>query len=553
MINDRRGIWRRAFLVVTMLSMTLSMTSMAAPHAAAPQAPQGKFTVTILQVADLHGQTKPHTELFIENGKIVFREVGGLAHIKTLIEQERAANPGHTIVLDGGDLFMGDGYSAKSRGESMIEPIKLLGYDFIVPGNWAVVYGKEQMIKLETSMSANPIVENMYHADTLQPIYPATWIKDIDGVRFGFMGFNDPDVPLRQNPQMSEGLEFTNVDARFKNRVDAFVNGNGIDVMFLVSHIGVFKQIGIADSPIAENIDYVLGNDTHERIRVPFARRNAKVTEPGAFGSFVGKLELDFVDGKLVGDRYELLEVDPTRYPADAGVQAAIERAEAPFRDDMERVIGHTSTPIYRYMTVESPMDNMITDAIRWKTGTQIALSNGFRYGNPIVPENGKPAPITMANLFNMLPLNTQLKTGRISGARLKAWMENEINNAFSPDPSQRFGGYLVRFSGMELRFEPSRPRGDRILSLKVGGKPVSADASYTIAAPVQTGAPEHSFNRLPNVEDVNIREYRLHDALTGYLAEFDPVAPKLDGRALSQELGTESFSTIPGTNYQFR
>jgi len=115
-------------------------------------------------------------------------------------------------------------------------------------------------------------------------------------------------------------------------------------------------------------------------------------------------------------------------------------------------------------------MDHMITDAFRWKTGTQIALSNGFRYGNPVVPQNDRPAPITMANLWNWMPLNTKLKTGKVKGEVLHQWLENEVNNAFSPKPAERFGGYLVRVSGIRMRFEPSLPKGQRITELLVDG-----------------------------------------------------------------------------------
>ena len=509
--------------------------------------------ITILQIADLHGQMDPHQDLFLENGEIVFRERGGLAHIKTLVEQERAANPGRTLLIDAGDLYQGDGYSAMSRGEAMIGPLSDLKYDMIVPGNWAVVYGKEQMIKLENSLGTTPIVENIYHADTYEPIYEQTTIRDIDGVRLGFLGLDDPDVPRRQNPSMSEGLVFSEVDGRLKNKIDEFVAANDIDVMFLVTHLGVFKQIAIADSPVSENVDYVLGSDTHERIRRPLQRRHAKVTEPGAFGTFVGKLTLTIREGEVVGDSYELLDVDPVTYPADPEMAALIEQAKAPHREELERVIGHTATPIYRYLTVETPMDNMITDAFRWKTGTQIALSNGFRYGNPVVPQGSQPAPITMANLWNWMPLNTKLKTGKVTGEVLHQWLENEVNNAFSPNPMERFGGYLVRFSGMTLRFEPSRPRGQRITELLVDGQPYSPDETYTVTSVIRTGAPESNFNRLPNVTDVEEQSFTVHEAITEYLDEQGTISPELDGRAVSPELGAYSFSTIPGTDYEFR
>lgn len=511
------------------------------------------FEITILQIADLHGQMDPHQDLFLEGGEIVFHQRGGLAHIKTLVDRERAANPGRTLLIDAGDLYQGDGYSAMSKGEAMVGPLRDLEYDMIIPGNWAVVYGKDQMIKLENSLGTTPIVENIYHADTFEPIYQQTLIREIDGVRLGFLGLDDPDVPRRQNPSMSEGLVFSEVDGRLKNKIDEFVETNDIDVMFLITHLGVFKQIAIADSPVSANVDYVLGSDTHERIRQPLQRRNAKVTEPGAFGTFVGKLTLTISDGELVGDSYELLDVDPSKYPADPQMAALVEQAKAPHRAELEKVIGHTSTPIYRYLTVETPMDNMITDAFRWKAGTQIALSNGFRYGNPVVPQNGLPAPITMANLWNWMPLNTKLKTGKVTGEVLHQWLETEVNNAFSPDPRERFGGYLVRFSGMTLRFEPSLPKGQRITELLVDGQPYRADETYTVTSVIRTGAPESNFNRLPNVTDVEEQPFTVHEAIAGYLDEQGTVSPKIDGRAASEELGERSYSTVPGTDYEFR
>ena len=522
---------------------------------AEPTGAQSEDTVevTILQLADLHGQMDPHQDLFLEDGEIVFRERGGLAHIKTLVEQERAANPGRTLLIDAGDLYQGDGYSAMSKGEALIGPLRHLKYDVIVPGNWAVVYGKDQMIRLENNLGTTPIVENIYHADTFEPIYEQTMIREIEGVRLGFLGLDDPDVPRRQNPAMSDGLVFSEVDGRLKNKIDEFVAANDIDVMFLITHLGVFKQIAIADSPVSEHVDYVLGSDTHERIRQPLQRRHAKVTEPGAFGTFVGKLTLTIRDGEVVGDSYELLDVDPDKYPADPQMAALIEQAKAPHREELERVMGYTSTPIYRYLTVETPMDHMITDAFRWKTGTQIALSNGFRYGNPVVPQNDRPAPITMANLWNWMPLNTKLKTGKIKGEVLHQWLENEVNNAFSPKPAERFGGYLVRFSGIRMRFEPSLPKGQRITELLVDGQPYRADATYTVTSVIRTGAPESNFNRLPNVTDVEEQPFTVHEAIAGYLDEQGTISPKLDGRAVSNELGEYSFSTIPGADYEFR
>jgi 5'-nucleotidase len=323
--------------------------------------------------------------------------------------------------------------------------------------------------------------------------------------------------------------------------------------MFLVTHIGIFKQVNLANSTISENVDYILGNDTHERVREMIQGRYAKVTEPGAFGSFVGKLSLHIVDGRLVGDDYDLIDVDPDRYPADKNLQAMVDEAKKPYQKHLEAVIGYTTTPLYRYLTVENPTDNLITDAARWKTGADIAISNGFRFGNPIMPENGEPAPITRANLWNLIPVNEKVKTGKATGKQILDWLEQEMHNAFAENSDERFGGWLVRFSGMEVRFDSQKGKGERIKSITINGEQLNEERFYTISACLRAGEPMETLCRMKDVSDVEIKDYTIHDVMEEYLSEFSPVAPKLEKRAYCDYLGAYSFSTVPGTDYLFQ
>jgi len=511
------------------------------------------LSITILQTADIHGQLDTHPELFWENEKVVFKNRGGLANIKTLFDRERESNPNKTIIVDGGDLIQGSGYAALSEGKVMQDIIKNMGYDIIIPGNWEVVYGKDMMMEIMQGYETDVIVQNMFDDKNENPLFPAYAVKEIEGVRLGFIGINDPDVPIRQNPIFSEGMGFSGLDDKLKTMVDAIKIKEKIDVLFLVTHIGIFKQIELANNPIAENADYILGNDTHERVREMIQGKYAKVTEPGAFGSFVGKLTLYFVDGKLIGDDYDLIDVDPEIYPADKTIQALVDEAKAPYKEYLETIVGYTNTPIYRYLTVENPMDNMITDAARWKTGADISISNGFRFGNPIVPQDGKPAPITRANLWNLLPVNEPVKTGKATGKQIKDWLEKEMHNAFSQDPTERFGGWLVRFSGMKVSFNSQNKRGQRISSIIVKGKEMQDDEYYTISACVRPGDPIDNLCRMANVKDVEVKDYTIHEAVEEYLKQNSPVSPTLEGRAYCEYLGEYSFSTVPKTDYKFQ
>ncbi|OBX24924.1 5'-nucleotidase [Gelidibacter algens] len=511
------------------------------------------LSITILQTADIHGQLDPHPELFWEDEKIVFKERGGLANIKTLFDQERQKNPDKTIIVDGGDLIQGSGYAALSEGKVMQDVVKNMGYDVIIPGNWEVVYGKEIMMNVMQGYDTQIIAQNMYHENNEESLFPPFWVKEIEGIRIGFVGLNDPDVPIRQNPIFSKGIGFSGLDDKLKKIVDDIKINEKIDVLFLVTHIGIFKQLELANNPIAENADYVLGNDTHERVRELIQGKYAKVTEPGAFGSFVGKLTLHFVEGKLVGDDYELIDVDPKVFPANEAIQTLVDKEKAPYKDYLETVVGYTETPIYRYLTVENPMDNMITDAARWKTGADISISNGFRFGNPIVPEDGKLAPITRANLWNLLPVNEKVKTGKATGKQIINWLEKEMHNAFAQNPTERFGGWLVRFSGMKVNFNSQNDRGQRISEITVNGEPMNDDQYYTVSACVRPGDPIDNLCRMPNVKDVEIKDYTIHEVVEEYLQKNSPVSPVLEGRAYCDYLGVYSFSTVPGTDYKFQ
>lgn len=509
--------------------------------------------ISVLQTADIHGQLDTHPELFWENEKIVFKNRGGLAHIKTLFEEERAKNPGNTIIVDGGDLIQGSGYTALSKGAVLPEIIKHMNYDVLIPGNWEVVYGKNQMLSILNNYETPVIAQNMYHQENHKNLFPSHWIKEIDGVKLGFIGVNDPDVPIRQNPEFSKGIEFSGLDETLKEQIQQLKSKEKVDVLFLVTHFGIFKQVELANNPVSKEVDYILGNDTHERLRTPIEGKFAKVTEPGAFGSFVGKLTLYIVDGEIVLDEYELIDVDPEKYNADPKINELITKAKAPYKEEMEEIIGYTNVPLFRYLTVENPLDNMITNAAKWKTGVDIAISNGFRFGNPVVPIDGKPAPITKANLWNWLPVNEKIKTGKASGTQIKEWLEKEIHNAFAENATERFGGWLVRFAGMQVDFKLNAEKGKKINWIKVGGQPIQDDKMYSISACVRPGDPIHNLCRMSNVEDVEVKDYTIHNAVEDYLVKFSPVSPKLEKRAYCDDLGVHSFSTVPNTKYKFK
>lgn len=514
--------------------------------------------ITLLQTADIHSQLLTHDEFFIEQGKPVYKKRGGYATLKTMINELRNENPTNTLVLDGGDCFQGGGVAALTEGKAIVPLMNNIGYDLMLPGNWEVVYGKEIMMQDMFAYNGPKVCANMFHKTnegvSEDLIFPPYFIKYIAGIKIGFIGYNDPLTPKRQSPAYSDGIEFTPPELNITKYIKLLREYEQCAMVFLVTHMGLAQQVGLANSDLAKGVDYILGADTHERVRTPIEGKNAKVTEPGAFGSFLAKLDIVVEDGVVKDQTYQLLDVDPDRYKEDEEMKTLVAKAREPFRKDLDRVIGKTKTPLVRYYVIETPMDNFITDAIMWRFKPDIALSNGFRFCPPLVPDpKTGVADITMDYLWSMLPVDSEAKRGVITGQQLWGWMERELQNAFAKDPAKRFGGWVVRFSGMEVNFTIGNELGKRVNFIKVKGKPVDLKKTYTFIACEREGDPDTTICRVNGVALPTRLGITLHKVVEEYLGAESPIAPKLEGRATATDAPNTLLTQLMGVGYEFR
>ena len=514
--------------------------------------------VTILHTADIHAQLLTHDEFFIEDGKPVYRKRGGYAVLKTMIDELRKQNPASTMLIDGGDCFQGSGIAALSKGKAVVPLMNKLNYDLILPGNWEVVYGKQMMMEDMFDYTANKVCANMYHqsADNKEGdlIFSPYFVKNIGGFKIGFIGYNDPLTPKRQSPAYSEGIVFTHPEKNVAKYVEVLRKYERCDIVILLTHMGLAQQVGLADMPFIKGVDYILGADTHERVRQPLQRAYAKVTEPGAFGSFVAKLDIAFENGQVKEHSYQLLDVDPDRYKEDGEMKALVNKVREPYKEKIDRVIGTTKAPLVRYYVIETPMDNFLTDAIMWKFNPDIALSNGFRFCPPLVPDHETGvAEITVDYLWSMMPDDSQAKQGKVSGKQLWDYFENELHNAFAKDPAKRFGGWLVRFQGMELNFTIENEKDKRVNWMKVKGEPIDPDRTYTVVACERDGDPDTTLCRIENVREPKVLGITLHQVIEEYLAVHSPIAPKLEGRATATDAPGTLLTQLTGVGYEFR
>ncbi|MFO0360130.1 MAG: bifunctional metallophosphatase/5'-nucleotidase [Flavobacteriales bacterium] len=516
------------------------------------------FSISILQTTDVHCQVHPHDELFWENNQKVYRKTGGYAHLSTYLKNFKKKNP-NTFVIDTGDMFQGSELSVKTTGKAFVPILDELNYDLYLPGNWEVIYNKKNMQTLLGALKGPKVCANMYHdkgdGEKGELVFPPYHVWNVNGVKIGFLGYTDHLVPVRQSPNYSKGIVYTKPEENLAHYVDVLRNQEQCAAVLIIAHLGLSQQIHLANMPDCEGVDYILGGDTHERVRIPIQCKYAKVVEPGAFGSFVGKLNLTIEKGKVIKDEYELVEITSSKFKADKKMITLIENLEAPFASEINQVIGYSTIPLYRYFVIENTIDTMILNALRWQVkDVDIVLSNGFRFCPPrTTPDATGNIPITSGFVFDMLPVDSVVRTGQVSGKQINEWLEKELNNVFAKNASERFGGWVIKFSGMKVTFNAFAEKGKRVQSVLVANEPLQLDRIYTICACERDGDPEDMLCRIKGVKNAKNTSYTLHQTMKNYLASNSPVTPTPEHNAVALDAPETLLTQVTGVPYEFR
>jgi 2',3'-cyclic-nucleotide 2'-phosphodiesterase (5'-nucleotidase family) len=513
--------------------------------------------ISILQTTDVHCQIYPHDELFWENNQIAFRKTGGYAELASYFSKLKKKNP-NSFLIDTGDMFQGSQLSVKTTGEAFVPILNALEYDLYLPGNWEVIYGKRKMQTLMGALNAPKICANLYHdlgdGKRGELVFQPYHIWHVEGVKIGFLGYTDHLVPLRQSPNYSKGIIYTKPEENLAHYVDVLKNQEQCQFIAIIGHLGLSQQISLANLPECEGVNYILGGDTHERVRKPIQCKYAKVVEPGAFGSFIGKLDLTIKNGKVIGDSYELLEVKATENKPDKKILHLLKEKEHLYANEINKVVGYSTIPLYRYFVVENPIDTMIISALKWKfPEINIALSNGFRFCPPRSSrdETGN-IPIHNGFIFDMLPVDSTVRTGVVTGQQLKDWLEKELNNVFAKDASKRFGGWVVKFKGMKIEFRAFDTMGNRVESMLVDGKPMVMDQEYSVLACERDGDPDDVLCRMKNVKNAKNTKFTLHQVMLEYLAANSPVTPTPELNAKVLDAPQTLLTQVTGVDYTF-
>ena len=419
-----------------------------------------------------------------------YGQVGGFAHLATLVKQLRAGRP-NALLLDGGDTWQGSATALWTNGQDMVDACKTLGVD-VMTGHWEYTLGDKrvkEIVEKDFAGKVDFVAQNVKTTDFGDPVFKPYALREMNGVKVAIVGQSFPYTPIANPRHLVPDWTFGIQDEEMQKAVND-ARAAGAQVVVVLSHNGMDVDLKMASR--VTGIDAIMGGHTHDGVPQPIKVQNkggvTLVTNAGSNGKFLGVLDFDVKGGKVSNFRYKLLPVFSNLLAADKEMAALIEKVRAPYKDKLEEKLSISEGLLYRRGNFNGSWDQLILDAMMEVKGADLAFSPGFRWGTSILPGQA----ITFEHVMDQTAITYPYSTlTEMTGTQIKDILEDVCDNLFNPDPYKQQGGDMVRVGGLSYVCDPNAKIGGRIQDMRLNGKPLDADKKYKVAgwAPVAENA----------------------------------------------------------------
>ncbi|MDR9483966.1 MULTISPECIES: thiosulfohydrolase SoxB [Sediminimonas] len=407
-----------------------------------------------------------------------YGRVGGLDRVATVINAIRADRP-DALLLDGGDTWHGSYTCYKTEGQDMVNVMNALKPDAMT-FHWEFTLGQDRVRDIVADLPFAALGQNIFDKMWDEPAaeFPPYKFFERGGTKIAVIGQAFPYMPIANPGWMFPDYSFGIRDENMQAIVDE-VRSKGAELVVCLSHNGFDVDKKMAG--IVSGIDVILSGHTHDALPEPVLVGDTIIVASGSNGKFVSRVDLDVRDGQMMGFRHKLIPIFSDVIEPDKDVTAVIDAQRAPFKAELEEVIGKTDSLLYRRGNFNGTWDDLICDALISEREADIAMSPGVRWGPSILPGQD----ITREDIFNVTSM-TYGKAYRteMTGEFIKVVLEDVGDNLFNPDPYYQQGGDMVRVGGLGYRIDISKKQGERIsdLTLLSTGEQIDPSKNYVVA-----------------------------------------------------------------------
>ncbi len=368
-----------------------------------------------------------------------------------------------------------------------------------------------------------------------------TFVKEIGGLKIGFFGLTTPETAYKTHPKNVEGLTFENPITSAQAMVDA-LKGT-VDMIVCIGHIGEDEGSEFTSKMIIDAVDGIdLFIDGHSHTVKPTGEmvKDTLLVQTGAYDANLGIVDITFTNGVITSKTAKLVTTaeaaDIEEDPVVLGVIADISAANKLITDVK---VGTTSVKLEGTREIvragESNLGNLITNAMLYETGAQIAITNGGGIRASI-----EPGDITVGDVITVLPFGNYIVTLDVKGSDIILALENGLTDYPAPK------GAFPHVAGISYTFDPAKPAMERVTSVMFNGKPLDPNAYYSVATNDFMAAGGDEFVSLGASTETG-QYAALDEALIEYLKTVDASTVKVENRVNVVEPEVIKYTVVSG------
>ncbi|MEH7413733.1 bifunctional 2',3'-cyclic-nucleotide 2'-phosphodiesterase/3'-nucleotidase [Neobacillus drentensis] len=501
--------------------------------------------VQLLGINDLHGQLDYKTT-------VAGKPAGGIEYLAGYLKEREADNPSNTLMVQAGDAVGASRpVSALLQDEPTIRILNELGFDVGTIGNHEFDEGVTEMLRLINGGAHPKTVEkygvfegadfpyvaaNVVKEDTNELILPPYVVKEVDGVKVGFIGVVTTETPSIVTPSGVAGVKFTD-EAEAINKYTAELKAQGIKSIVVLAHdpgtsatdgtnpIG--KVVDIAKA-VDDEVDVIFGAHDHKYLNSTVDGK--LLVQSYSYGTAFSDVDLtiDPVTQDIVEKKAEIVTTFQDAAHLDAKIKAEMDQYQADVAPITNQVVGQAAAPISRTTNEagEAPLGNLIADGMRDATGTDFAFMNigGIR-------DDIKDAgDITWGELFAIQPFGNDIVTEKITGEQVRTL----LNQQFAADRNR-----IMQISGLKYTWSDLLPLGQKVIDIYLpSGKKIDPNSTYSVTVNNFMADGGDGFVVLKQGTDRTTWSSDL-DAFVNYIKSFkgQPISAKIEGRILIKDI----------------
>jgi len=529
----------------------------------------GEYTFHLLTTNDIHSSWFDSS--YMEEG--AKRSIFALNHyidsVRTSVGSE------NVMLLDAGDCLQGDNaayffnYVDTTDVHLFTRLTAYMKYDAVAVGNHDIETGHPvyDRVTRELADAGIPFLGgNAIRNDNGKPYFPLYEVYERAGLKVAVVGYTNANMKAWLTESLWSGMTFKPVMDQVQGDIDSIRKKEKPDVVIVLMHSGTGKGDGsILESEALDvfnsvkGIDFlVCGHDHSPRIE---AREDAVLLNTGSHSRNLGHgiLHVKVENGTITSKEFSSELIPVKAEMADPAMKEA-------FRPDFEKVkaftlreVGVLNTDL-RTRDAYTGMSDYINLIHTLSLGCEPAE---ISFAAPLTYNGFIPQGVLVYNdLFTIYPYENQLFVVKMSGAKVKEYLENSYNkwiktisgpndhvlNIRQRDDArtgQEGWSFIERSynfdsaGGINYTVDVTKPYGQRIaISSMADGTPFDESRTYNVAMTSYRASgggdlmTETGFDT-DNIDEIVVERYpEIRNILYNYLVENGSIDPEKVGDA---------------------